>query len=155
MKKGLLRPDHKPGFQPPSGKVELYSTLREEWGLEPLPHYEEPPFTPASRPDLAEKYPLILSTGRRSPVFFLSEHRNIPWLREIDPDPVLEIHPDTAASLNISNGEWVLGGELARQMQAQGQGDPHRTPMDGDGGRRVVVPGKIRCGTLPLRYMGA
>jgi len=105
--KGLLRQDGKPGFNTNSGKVELYSTLREEWHLEPLPHYEEPPFTPVSRPDLFEKYPLILSTGRRSPVYFLSEHRNIPWLREIDPDPVVEIHPDTALELGIGNGEWV------------------------------------------------
>jgi anaerobic selenocysteine-containing dehydrogenase len=105
--KGLLRQDNKPGFQTTSGKMELYSTLREEWELEPIPHYEEPPFTPISRPDLAEKYPLILSTGRRSPVFFNSEHRNIPWLREIDPDPVVEIHPDTATAHEIENGDWV------------------------------------------------
>ena len=107
FQKGLLRPDRKPGFQTPSGKVELYSTLREEWGLEPMPHHEEPPFTPVSQPELYKKYPLILSTGRRSPVFFHAEHRNIPWLREIDPDPVIEIHPDTARSLNIVNGEWI------------------------------------------------
>jgi len=62
-------------------------------GLEPLPHHEEPPFTPVSRPDLAGEYPLILSTGRRSPAYFHSEHRMIPWLRQIDPDPVVEIHP--------------------------------------------------------------
>ncbi len=107
FEKGLLRPDGKPGFQTPSGKIELYSTLREEWGLEPIAHYEEPPFTPISQPELYEKYPLILSTGRRSPVLYHSEHRNIPWLREIDPDPVLEIHPDTARSLGIGDGEWV------------------------------------------------
>jgi anaerobic selenocysteine-containing dehydrogenase len=107
FERGLLRPDKKPGFTTNSGKVELYSTLREKWQLEAFPHYEEPPFTPISRPDLAKEYPLILSTGRRSPVFFLSEHRNIPWLRDADPDPVLEIHPDTAASLDIGNGEWV------------------------------------------------
>ena len=105
--RGLLRQDKNPGFQTRSGRVELYSTLREEWGLDPIPCYEEPPFTPVSRPDLAKEYPLILSTGRRSPVFFLSEHRNIPWLREADPDPVVEIHPDTAKSLGVGNGEWV------------------------------------------------
>lgn len=105
--KGLLRQDGKPGFATTSGKVELYSILREEWGLEPLPHYEEPPFTPVSRPDLAREYPLILSTGRRSFAYFNAEHRMIPWLREIDPYPTLEIHPDTAASLDISDGEWV------------------------------------------------
>jgi anaerobic selenocysteine-containing dehydrogenase len=106
-KKGLLRPDGKPGFQTPTGRFEIYSTLREGWGLEPMPHHEEPPFTPVSRPDLSREFPLILSTGRRSPAFFHSEHRMIPWLREIDPDPVVEIHPDTANDCGIGNGEWV------------------------------------------------
>ncbi len=105
--KGLLRKDKNPGFETPSGKVELHSVLREEWGLEPMADYEEPPFTPVSRPDLAKKYPLILNTGRRSFAYFNAEHRMIPWLREIDPDPVVEIHPDTAANLGIGNGEWV------------------------------------------------
>ena len=105
--KGLLRADGKPGFTTPTGLFELYSTLREEWALDPMPDHEESPFTPVSRPDLAEAYPLILSTGRRSPVFFHSEHRQIPWLRVLDPDPVAEIHPDTAARHGIGNGEWV------------------------------------------------
>jgi anaerobic selenocysteine-containing dehydrogenase len=105
--KGLLRKDGLPGFETPSGKVELYSAYREEWGLEPLPHYEEPPFTPFSRPDLASDYPLILGNGRRSFAFFNAEHRMIPWLREIDPDPIVEIHPDTAKNLGNGDGEWV------------------------------------------------
>jgi anaerobic selenocysteine-containing dehydrogenase len=105
--KGLLRKDQKPGFQTPSGKVELYASLREEWGLEPMADYEEPPFTPISQPELVKEYPLILSTGRRSAVYFHAEHRNIPWLRALDPDPVVEIHPDTAGELDIGNGEWV------------------------------------------------
>jgi anaerobic selenocysteine-containing dehydrogenase len=105
--KGLLRPDRKPGFQTPSGKVEIYSSLREEWGLEPFAHYEEPPFTPVTQTELHKEYPLILSTGRRSPAYFHSEHRMIPWLRQIDPDPVVEIHPDTAKLLGIGEGEWV------------------------------------------------
>ena len=104
---GLLRSDKLPGFNTPSGLFELYSTLREEWGLEPLPHHEEPPFTPVARPDLAKDYPLILSTGRRSPVFFHTEHRQIPWLRALDPDPIVEIHPDTALVHGIGSGEWV------------------------------------------------
>ncbi len=107
FEKGLLRPDKKPGFQTPSGKVEIYSVLREDWGLEPVAHYEEPPFTPVTMPDMVEKYPLILSTGRRSPVYYHAEHRNIPWLREIDPDPTIEVHPDTAKQYGISHGDWV------------------------------------------------
>ena len=105
--KGLMRPDKKPGFRTQTGLFELYATLREEWDLEPVPHHEEPPFTPVSRPDLAKDYPLILSTGRRSPVFFHTEHRQIPWLREIDPDPVVEVHPKALKKYGISNGEWI------------------------------------------------
>lgn len=105
--KGLLRPDGKPGFRTPSGLFELYSILREQWGYDPLPRYKEPPFSPVSRPDLAERYPLILSTGRRSPAYFHTEHRMIPWLRRIEPDPVVEIHPETAKGLAIEDGDWV------------------------------------------------
>jgi anaerobic selenocysteine-containing dehydrogenase len=104
---GLLRGDGNPGFQTPSGMVEIYSVLREGWSLDPLPHYEEPPLTPVTRPDLAQEYPLILSTGRRSPVYFHSEHRNIAWLRSIHPYPLIEIHPKTAEEHGISDGEWV------------------------------------------------
>lgn len=105
--KGLMRADGKPGFNTPTGLFELYATLREDWQLKPLPYHKEPPFTPVSRPDLAKDYPLILSTGRRSPVYFHSEHRQIPWLRSIDPDPLVEIHPQTAARHGIGNGEWI------------------------------------------------
>lgn len=105
--KGLLRPDGRPGFKTPSGLFELYSLLREQWGYDPLPRYQEPPFSPVRRPDLAEKYPLILSTGRRSPAYFHTEHRMIPWLRRLEPDPVVEIHPETAQRLGIKEGDWV------------------------------------------------
>jgi anaerobic selenocysteine-containing dehydrogenase len=106
--RGLLRADGRPGFDTPSGRLELWSSLLEEWGLEALPYYEEPPFSPYSTPHLAKEYPLILGTGRRSWAFFHSEHRQIPWLREIEPDPLLEINPQTAAELKIRDGDWVM-----------------------------------------------
>jgi anaerobic selenocysteine-containing dehydrogenase len=105
--RGLLRKDGKAGFLTPSGKIELYASWLERWGLEPLPYFEEPPFSPISTPDLYEEYPLILCTGRRSSAFFHSEHRQIPWLREIEPDPVIEIHPETAHDLGIGEGDMV------------------------------------------------
>jgi anaerobic selenocysteine-containing dehydrogenase len=58
-------------------------------------------------PELYKEYPLILSTGARIQAFFHSEHRQIPWLREIAPDPNVEIHPKTAKSLDIIDGDWV------------------------------------------------
>jgi anaerobic selenocysteine-containing dehydrogenase len=105
--KGLLRADRQPGFDTPTGKVELYSKRYEEWGLDPLPYYEEPVESPVATPEIEKEYPLILTTGRRSPLFFHSEHRMIPWLRELDPDPVVEINPQTAKDIGIANGEWV------------------------------------------------
>lgn len=105
--KGLLRKDGRPGFNTPTGLFELYASLREGWDLDPLPDHEEPPYSPVSSPELAKDYPLILSTGRRSPVFFHSEHRQIPWLRSLDPDPVVEIHPKTAEANGIGHGQWV------------------------------------------------
>ncbi|MEM1515714.1 MAG: molybdopterin-dependent oxidoreductase [Candidatus Bathyarchaeia archaeon] len=106
--KGLLRADGKPGFNTPTGKIELYSTLFERWGYDPLPDYEEPPESPISTPMLAKEYPLILITGARSYTFFHSEHRQpSTGLREIHQDPILEIHPQTAQKLGIRDGDWV------------------------------------------------
>ena len=105
--KGKARRDGKPGFDTPTGKVELYSTVFERCGLDPLPGYEEPPESPVSTPELFEEYPLILITGCRTPAFFVSEHRQIPSLRRRNPDPVLEIHPQTAEKFGIKDGDWV------------------------------------------------
>jgi len=105
--KGLLRPDGNPGFRTPSGKIELFSSWLEKWALAPMPYHEEPPYSPVSTPDLFKKYPLILCTGRRMGPYFHSEHRQVPWLREQQKDPVLEIHPDTAEKLGIGSGEKV------------------------------------------------
>ncbi len=105
--KGLLRPDGRPGFNTPSGKVELSSSLFRQWGLSPVPYYEEPPESPVSTPDLFTQYPLILTTGGKTKAFFHSEQRQIKSLRKMNPDPLLEIHPDTAVNLGITNGDSV------------------------------------------------
>ena len=105
--RGLLKPDGKPGFNTDTGKVELYCKTYESWGLDPLPFYSEPPQSPVSSPDLYKKYPLIMNTGSRTQLFFHSEHRMIPWLREKEPDPFVEIHPETAKEYGIYDGEWI------------------------------------------------
>jgi thiosulfate reductase/polysulfide reductase chain A len=92
----------------PSGRFEIYSTTLENWGYDPLPSHVEPPESPVGTPKLAEQYPLILITGGRLPVFFHSEHRQIPWLREIAPHPSVEIHPEAAENLGVREGDWVF-----------------------------------------------
>ncbi|MDZ7696934.1 MAG: molybdopterin-dependent oxidoreductase [Deltaproteobacteria bacterium] len=98
----------KRGFSTPTRKFELYSTLLEQWGYDPLPRYHEPPESPYRTPELYARYPYILITGARSPGFFHTENRQVPWLRELHPDPVVEIHPDTAEKEGIRDGDWVV-----------------------------------------------
>jgi len=105
--RGHLRPDGEPGFRTPTGKIELYSTLGEEYEINPLPFYVEPPESEVRTPELFKKYPLVMVTGRRSPVFFHSEHRNIPWLRACDPYPLVEVHPSVLKELGVEDGEWI------------------------------------------------
>ena len=113
--RGLLRTDKKPGFNTPSGKVEVYSETFKSWGLDPLPFYTEPPQSASSTPDLFKKYPLVMITGARSQLYFHAEHRMIPWLREKMPDPTVEIHPDTAKKYGIYEGEWIyLENDMGR-----------------------------------------
>ena len=95
------------GFSTPTGKVELYSTVLEKWGYDPLPRYTELPESPVSKPDLLEDYPYILNAGLRTPTYFHAANRNMPWLREIRPEPIVEIHPNTADKHGIKAGDWV------------------------------------------------
>jgi anaerobic selenocysteine-containing dehydrogenase len=96
------------GFSTPTGKLEIYSTLLEKWGYDPLPRFREPPESPYAAPELNNDYPYILITGRRLPGFFHSENRQVPWLRELHKDPVVEIHPKTAQKEGIHEGDWVI-----------------------------------------------
>lgn len=98
-----------PGFRflTPSGKVELYSTVLEQLGYDPLPQYEEGAISPIRRPDLAKDYPLILITGNRFMPQYHSEHRQPGASRRLHPNPIVEIHPQTALKLGIADGDWV------------------------------------------------
>jgi anaerobic selenocysteine-containing dehydrogenase len=96
------------GFSTPTRKFEIYSTILEGMGYDPLPQYREPPESPSSTPGLFQKFPYILITGRRLPGFFHTENRQLPWLRELHRDPVVEIHPEAARKEGIEEGDWVI-----------------------------------------------
>jgi anaerobic selenocysteine-containing dehydrogenase len=95
------------GFGTPSGKVELRSSIFEELGDEPLPVYREMPHSPVGDPGLAREYPLVLITGSRFMPMYHSEQRQIQAARKRMPDPQVTLHPDTAASLGLKEGEWA------------------------------------------------
>lgn len=104
---GRLRPDGQPGFLTPTGRVELWSSQFAQANMDPLPYYEEPALSPTAHPEIAEKYPFVLTTGARTYAFFHSEHRQIPRLRELNPNPIVEINPKDAAEIGIADGQWV------------------------------------------------
>ncbi|MCD7769688.1 MAG: hypothetical protein LUH36_06210, partial [Oscillospiraceae bacterium] len=95
------------GFNTPSGKAELYSQRVKDAGGDPLPFWTEDVETPVSRPDLAERYPLILTTGGRRHPYFISNNRQIKSLRKQWPFPRVSLHPDTAARYGIRDGDWI------------------------------------------------
>jgi anaerobic selenocysteine-containing dehydrogenase len=99
----------KSGFGTPTGKFEIYSTVMRDWGYDPLPTHVEPAESPVSTPHRYKNYPLLLITGAKQAQYYHSQGRQIPSLRRLQPEPLLEIHTDTAATLGISAGEavWV------------------------------------------------
>ena len=92
----------------PQGRVAIYNTSFEQAGYHPLPRWREPPESLTGTPELARDYPLILSDYHTSKFYTASWLRNVPHLREMEPYPLLHIHPETAAQRDISAGDWVV-----------------------------------------------
>ncbi len=108
-KKGLLRKDKTPGFETPSGKFEISSTLLRQYGYNPLPIYQEPTEGPIGSPEVAKEFPLVLTTGTRIQSAFRSQHLNIPGLLKLQDKPNILIHPEDANLRGIRDADrvWV------------------------------------------------
>ena len=104
---GGLRKDGQPGFNTPTGKIELVSEILKQYGFEGLPVYEEPVHSPVSTPDEAKDYSLVLNSGSRVPYYTHSKLRDLPWLNQFMPDPVVRLHPDDAEARGITDGAQV------------------------------------------------
>ena len=94
------------GFPTPSRKVELYSQTFLDHGYAPLPDFEEPQVGPVARPDLAARFPLILTSAKPT-LFCQTQHRALPALRRRAPHPEVELHPMAAEARGIADGDWV------------------------------------------------
>ena len=113
--KGMLRKDGQPGFNTPTGRIELWSNFYNQAGLDPLPYFEEPEPGPGSTPELMEEFPLVMTSGARTWSMFHSEHRQIERMRRYHPWPMMEIHPETAEKYGIKDGDWVwMEGPMGR-----------------------------------------
>lgn len=104
---GFIRTDGLPGFGTPTTKFELFSTILETlYPGEEWPIAREPNESPRSTPEVYKEYPIIYTSGRRNPLFFHSEGRQVPMLREQYPVPCFQINPETAKELGIEQGDW-------------------------------------------------
>ena len=109
-------PGHRFGYKTPTSRYELWPTVVETYCMDNdqspvgydwmVPDYIEPCDSPVSNPEKAAEYPFIATTGRRIPVYFHSEHRQLPWCREQWPVPKMEINPLDAEELGIEQGDW-------------------------------------------------
>lgn len=104
---GKLRKDGQPGFNTPSGKIEFVSEVLKEAGFDGLPLWNEPLHSPVSTPDEAERYPLVLNTGSRVPMYTHSKQRDCPWLNQFMPEPIVRLHPADAQERSIADGDKV------------------------------------------------
>jgi anaerobic selenocysteine-containing dehydrogenase len=108
------------GFKTPTRKVELFAVPFAEHGQAPLPVYVEPALSPRSRPELAAEFPLVLTNSKRAQ-YLHSQHRGLPSLRKSVPNPTAELHPETAASLGIAKGEWLVVETPSGSARAQAE----------------------------------
>ena len=112
--------DGKPGFYTPTAKCEIWSTIMESYALDNtyehyhatlddcMPIAREPYVSPVTMPEkFADDNAFNCTTGRRSPVYFHSEHRQLPWCREQWPVPRIEMNPADAERLGLEQGDWV------------------------------------------------
>lgn len=108
------------GFATPSGKVELYSTILEQLGYDPLPVHS-PNETALTKPGFKENYPLTLLTGARQQPYYASEFRQFSQLRTHHPHPLAEISSQTAELISIQDGEmiWVETANGRARFQAK------------------------------------
>jgi anaerobic selenocysteine-containing dehydrogenase len=93
-------------FATPTRRIELYSEAFLRHGYPPLPEHVEPLVGPVARPDLTDRYPLILTCAKHTQ-FCESQHRGLPSLRRRALEPEVELHPAAAAERHIGAGDWV------------------------------------------------
>jgi anaerobic selenocysteine-containing dehydrogenase len=75
-------------------------------GLDPLPTYTPPHEDPATRPDLARRFPLQLLSPPR-PQFLNSTFANQEHHRRAAGEPTVELANDDARARGLAEGDWV------------------------------------------------
>ncbi|WP_018306524.1 molybdopterin-dependent oxidoreductase [Desulfitobacterium hafniense] len=101
-------------FPTPTGRAEFYienPTPNTNFGqtfdvdIERLPNFR-PPIEAWPENPLYKKYPLVCLMNRERWRVH-SQFHNIPWLRELEPEPIVKINPVDANARGIKNGDTV------------------------------------------------
>ena len=94
------------GFPTPSGKCEFVSATLAAQGHDALPTYVPPRESPATAPELAQRFPLaFISPPARN--FLNSSFANLPTFVAEERTPRVELHPQDAAARGIADGAPV------------------------------------------------
>ncbi len=89
------------GFPTPTRRIEIYSETLLQHGYDPVPCLH-PDYVPTPDTD----FPLTLGCAKTLS-FCHSQHRNIPSLRRLTPDPILELSKELAARHEVEDGDWL------------------------------------------------
>jgi len=99
----LYRTHGRSEFATRSRKAELYASLLEENGYAPIPQIE--PLDPSVVP--TEEYPLLCMASLKLGIHTHTQFRTLPWIKSLEPDPFVEIHPGRARKMGIHPGDRV------------------------------------------------
>ncbi len=98
----------------PGGKVQCYNewiggkpNVDDTGTLDYLPVYRGPVESIAGTPELAAEYPLVFSDVHAYRLCNHSYYVNVPYLRELQPEPWVKINPATAEQYGIADGDWI------------------------------------------------
>jgi len=95
------------GFGTRSGKVELYSEILKEHGYPPIPMFHADEENRLSFHSERARFPLVGISGARPNSFVHSQFRNIPSLLALEPEPLVDMHPQDAEMRKIMDGDRV------------------------------------------------
>ena len=154
---GLLRRDGQPGFETPSGKLEIASSLLKAYGYDALPVYSEPREGPLAAPETARAFPLVFNSGARIQSDFRSQHHNIPGLLKLQPEPQVTLHLRDAAARGIAEGDdvWVVSRRGRVPFKAHVTEDivPGVVEANAGGGSPIASEAWRRCNVNELTDM--
>lgn len=116
------------GFWTPSGKVECNSTILRELGYSGMPTYIGCIENEIDTPEVAEEYPIVLTTGGGFMPYHHSEHFQMQGIRYLYPDPYFSLNPELASKLGIEYGDWcwieTRRGRIKMRANVEPEVDP-------------------------------